>query len=269
MPRACTLLAGLTLLLAAARGDGPAVPSPAVAADFKIQADSFALKPEPVTREELVARHGRVYQFSAGTEEVVIIDPARGRVELLDIKRRVQTEVSFAQLDEGLDRVRATLGRAIRAREAAGGRGGAIEAAMTRDLLDPKFRRVDDPKAPRVRLTNATVEIDADGEADPDPLRLALVARSLETIAKLGAFRVPDDLPPFAELEAISALSAGRKLRPTSISYLYRLAGPPRRFRRTYRVVPTLTDREREAIARVDRLREEAPAVRYEQYRKK
>ena len=267
MPRACTLLAALTLLLATARGDGP--PAPAVAADFKIQADSFALKPEPITREELVARHGRVYQFSTGTEEVVIIDPARGRVELLDIKRRVQTEVGFDQLEEGLGRIRATLGRAIQAREGAGGRAGAIEAAMTRDLLDPKFLKVDDPKAPRVRLTNATVEIDADGEADPDPLRLALVTRALESIAKLGAFRVPDDLPPFSELEAISALSAVRKLRPTSITYLYRLAGPPRRFRRTYRLVPTLTDREREAIARIDRLREVATVVRYEQYRKK
>jgi len=266
MARIRAVISGLALILGSARADGPASP---VTADFKIQVDSFALKPEPVAREELVARQGRVYQFATGTTEVVMIDPARGRVELLDIKRKMQTEVDFARLDAGLAKVRITLDRTIRDREASGGRAGAVEAAMTRDLLDPKFRRLEDPAARRVRLTNPTIEIDADGEPDPDTLRLALVARSLESIAKLGAFRVPDDLPPFAELDAIAALAADRKLRPTSISYLYRLAGPPRRFRRTYRLVPTLTDREREAIARIDRLREIATVVRYEQYRKK
>ena len=265
MARLSATVAGLALMFATARADSP---PPAVSGDFKIQADSFALKPEPVTREELVARQGRVYQFATGTEEVVIIDPARGRVELLDIKRKLQTEIGFAQLDEGLARVKSALGKTIREREAAKGRAGAIEAAMTRDLLDPKLRRSDDPKTGRVRLTNASVEIDADGEPDADAPRLALLTRALESIAKLGAYRVPDDLPPFAELDALAAFPAARKVRPTSISYLYRLAGPPRRFRRTYRLVPTLTDREREAISRVDRLREVATVVRYEQYRK-
>jgi len=266
MGRICAVAVVLTSILATGRAEGPSAP---VAADFKIQVDSFALKPEPLAREELVARRGRVYQFATGTTEVVVVDPARGRVEILDIKRKVQTEIDFARLDEGLARVRARLDQTIRDREATGARAGAVEAAMTRDMLDPRFRRSGEPGARRVRLTNPTIEIDADGEPDPDPLRLALVARAMESIAKLGAFRVPDDLPPFAELEAIAALSADRRLRPTSISYLYRLAGPPRRLRRTYRLVPALTDREREAIARVDRLRESAKVVRYEQYRNK
>jgi hypothetical protein len=89
----------------------------------------------------------------------------------------------------------------------------------------------------------------------------------LGSIAKLGAYRTPDDLPPFAELEAIAALTGERHQRPTELAYLYRLAGPPRKFRRTYRLIPTLTDREVEAIVRVDRLREVAPNVRYERYR--
>ena len=94
-----------------------------------------------------------------------------------------------------------------------------------------------------------------------------MVALALESIAKVGAFKVPNDLPPFAELEAIAALTGDRKLRPTELSYLYRLKGPPRKFRRTYRLVPTLTDREVEAIARLERLREVAPSLRYGQYR--
>ena len=68
------------------------------------------------------------------------------------------------------------------------------------------------------------------------------------------------------ELDAIAALAGDRKLRPTELSFLYRLAGPPMRLRRTYRLVPSLTDREREAIDRIEQLREVAPVVRYERY---
>ncbi len=266
MARGWVVLCGFALIPVAPAADGP---RPAEVVDFKVVVESYALSREPVVREDLVARHGRVYQFSTATDEVIVIDPARRRVELLDLGRRVQAEVSFGQLDEALVRVRATLAETIRDREAKGGRANAVEAAMTRDLLDPGLRPTPGPAAGRVRLTNPTVEVDADGEPEADAARLALVDLAMGTIAKLGAFRVPNDLPPFVELDAIAALTAGRKLRPTELSFLYRLAGPPRRFRRTYRLAPALTDREREAVARVDRLHEVAAVVRYEKYRRK
>jgi hypothetical protein len=59
------------------------------------------------------------------------------------------------------------------------------------------------------------------------------------------------------------ALITERHLRPTDVSILYRLAGPPRKLRWTYKVVPELTDNEREAISRVDSLRATARFVRY------
>ena len=257
------MLVGLaTATIAAGKGDLPAPPPP----DFKVMVGSYSIKPEPVSTEEIVARQGRIYQFRSGTSEVVVIDPARKRVELVDLVRHVQTEVSFDRLDEALDQVTAKLRAAIARREATGARADAVEAQMTRSMIDPKFRRADPERTNRIRLTNANIEIDADGEPEADPSHLALEILALESIARLGAFLTPDDLPPFAELETLAALKASR-LRPTQISYLYRLAGPPRRFRRTYRAVAELTDREREAVARIDRVRESFPMVRYERYR--
>ncbi len=241
----------------------PPTPDPP---EFKVLVGSFGIKPEPISTEEIVARQGRVYQFRSGTTEVVVIDPARKRVELVDLVGRVQTEVSFDRLDEAVAKVAAKLRAEIARREKTGARSDAVEAAMTRDLVEPKFRRLAGAKVARIRLSNATIEVDALGEPEPDPSRLSLLAITLESIARLGAFLTPDDLPPFAELNALAALKAER-LRPAEISYLYRLAGPPQKFRRTYRLVPELTVREREAIVRVDRVRESATMLRPERYR--
>ena len=262
-PRA--LVAGLSVAfgLTAAGADGP---SP-VPADFKIQVGSFSTRKEAVSTEDVLIREGRAYVFPSGSKEVVIIEPARGQLELLDVGRRVQAEVAFRSLDESLAKIKVTLGEAIERLEKQGGRGNTVEAKMTRDLFETGLAIEHEPNSHRVRLINPAVEVIADGEPEPDAARLALVAVTLKAIAKLGAFRTPDDLPPFVELEAIEALTGGRRLRPTELSYLYRLAGPPRKFRRTYRLVPGLTDRDVEAIGRVDKLRAVVPSVRYERYR--
>ncbi len=265
MGKLAWIVAGIVALLAMAsvHGDEP----PVLPADFKIQVGEFALQKEPVSTEEIVIRQGRAYIFPSDSKEVVIIEPARKRLELLDVGRKLQSEISFRTLDESLDKVKKSLREAADDREKRGGRGNVLEAKMTRDLFETKLAIAEEPKTHRVRLTNPVVEVVADGEPEPDAPRLAMVAVTLESIAKLGAFKVPNDLPPFVELEAIAALTGARKLRPTELTYLYRLNGPPRKFHRTYRMVPTLTDREVEAIARVDRLREVAPSLRYGQYR--
>ena len=263
MGKAGTILASLLAVLTTAGADGP----PTGPADFRLQVASYGLQKDPVYTEEIVVREGRAYVFPSNSKEVTIIEPARGRLEILDVGRRIQAEVSFQSLDEALVKLKASLREAAEKLEKQGGRANEIEAKMARDLFEPKLATTRSSNSKRLRLANAAIEVDADGEPEPDAPRLAFVAVVLGSIAKLGAYRTPDDLPPFAELETIAAVTGDRRQRPTELAYLYRLAGPPRRFRRTYRLIPTLTDREVEAIARVDRLREAAPHVRYERYR--
>ena len=263
MRKSWGIVAGALAVLVMTGADGP---SP-VPADFKILVASYAIRKEPVSTEEIIIREGRAYVFASDTKEVMIIEPARQGLELLDVGRKVEAEVTFAMLDESLVKIKAKLLETVEGLEKQGGKANAIEAKMTRNLFETRLAIAHDPKTDRVKLTNPVVEVLADGEPEGDAARLGRVAVTLETIAKLGAFRTPNDLPPFIELEAIEALTGERKLRPTELSYLYRLAGPPQKFRRTYRIVPTLTDREVEAISRVDRLREAVPHVRYERYR--
>ena len=264
MGQTTMILATLALLAAApAGGDDP----PRPLADFKIQVASFRLGPEPASTEEIIVRGGRAYVFPSDSREVVIVDPSEKCIELLDVARRVQCEVSDGLLDAALAKIRTNLREAAEKLEVASGRANLLEAKMARDLFETKLGVAEGPGPGRLRLTTPAVEVEARGEPEADVPRLAMVAATLNGIARLGAFRSPDDLPPFVELESIAALTGERRLRPTELTYLYRLAGPPRKFRRTYRLVPSLTDREVEAIARVDRLRESAPVLRYARYK--
>jgi len=267
MGQARNLGAGLMAIIAIAMTAAGADEPPRVPGDFKLMVGEFSLKKEPVATQEIIVRHGRAYIFGSDTKEVVMIEPARKQLELIDVGRRVQTEVSFQSLDETLARIKANLRESVEIREKQGGRANLLEAKMTRDLFETPLTVEDLPKKAGLRLTNPVVEVVAEGEPETDAARRSMIAVTLESIAKLGAFKVPNDLPPFVELEAIAALTGPRKLRPTELTYLYRLKGSPTKFHRTYQLVPTLTDREAEAIDRIDKLREAAPHLRYGRYR--
>ena len=258
---------GLILGMGVARGADAPTGAGTAPADFKIVVAMYGARKVPIATAELVARHGLVFQFNSDAPaEVIIHDPSAGRIELLDLDRMVQTSRSRAALDAARDRLRQVIASAIEERERAGGRANRVAAGMSRDPIDPHFATSFDARANHLRLTNPSVEVDAFGAPEGDPARLALVSSTLTSALTLDAARNPEQIPPFTRLEALRALTADRQLRPTEMSFLYRLAGPPRKLRWTYRLVPSLTGRELEALARIDRLREKAPRVPYERY---
>ncbi len=56
---------------------------------------------EPLSKSELVVHKGRGYLFNPGPPlEVVIHDPLADRLEIIDLKRRIRTEISFKSLEE-------------------------------------------------------------------------------------------------------------------------------------------------------------------------
>jgi hypothetical protein len=258
---------GLVLGLGSALGaDAPTAPD-RPPADFKIVVAMYGLRKEPILTTELVVRHGRVFQFnSEATAEIIIHDPRTERIELFDMDRMVQTDLTWKMLDDAEDRLRKAIVQAIEEREKEGGRANRVSAAMSRNLIDPHFATSFDEKTNHLRLTNPSVEVDAIGEPEGDAGRLRLIARTLVSSIKLESARNVEQIPPFPRLETLRMLTSDHHLRPTETTFLYRLAGPPRKLRWTYRLVSSLTDRELEALARIGRLREKAPHLRYERY---
>lgn len=264
---------GLSALLSfpVAAADAPTRAS--APADFKLTIELFGPQKPAIARAELVFRNGLAYQFASDVpDEITIVDPGRARIQLLDLKRRLLTEVGTRQLDAAMARTRAQALARIDAQARSGVKADRVSAAITRDLFDPRFQAAYVADSHRLRLTNPSIEIDATGAPESDPARLSAIHTGLTTMARLDALRDPDGVPPFTRLQTFDAIASEHRLRPTEVSVLYRLAGTPKRLRWTYQLVPRLTDRETEAITRVDRMRADArflPFDRYEEVEEK
>ncbi len=251
----------------AADEEAPALARSPIPADFKLMIQLYGAGQSPLSGAELVIRKGVAYEFvNDEPEEITIIEPDRARLFLLDLKRKIQTELSARELDNALARIHQRITASIEAQEKAGGKANRIAASMNRNLCEPRLSITRDPAAHRLRLTNPSIEIDALGVPEPDQARVMSIVNSLAAFAKLAALREPENVSPFAYLETLAALGPGEHLRPTEIILLFRLAGPPRKVRWEFKLVPTLTDREREAISRIDHFRSTTQFVRFDRY---
>lgn len=268
LTRSAMVLA-VVLLGGAADDEKPATlrPVPAVPADYKLVIALYGVAKEPLSKSELVVHKGRGYLFNPGPPlEVVIHDPLADRLEIIDLKRRIRTEISFKSLEEYGDQLHKAISTATAKREALGGKGNLIAAAMSRDLIDPRFSALYDPATHRLRLTNPTIEVEARGEPDPDESRLLSIQNTLAALARMDSVRDPQDVPPFPRLDTLRALMTEHRLRPTELAFVFRLAGVPRKLRWTYRMEPTLTKRELEAIATVEAIYERSRFARFKRY---
>lgn len=264
--RAWALVCTATLALAAASalaGD----PGPD---DFKIAFALYQVAEEPVDRGDLVFHRGRVYRFRHDSPELIIIKTTAREAEFLDIRGRDQASISFARIDLAMAALREALGQTIAELEKKGGRANLLAAAATRELLDPPLEVSFDDAKHTLHLQSQRVQVDAVGEPESDPARLAMIGEALVTLVKIDAMRAPDHRnPPFVQLTTLTDLTMKRQLRPSEITTLYRLGGPPLKYRWTYHLVPQLTDREREALARVEYLRLHASRLSFDQYERR
>lgn len=235
---------------------------------FRYTVEIFGVGPDRIGKSELVFHEGTFYQFFSGaTDEVVVIEPPpKARITLIDLARKIQCQVVAVELDANVDRLRRSLMAKIDRLEESEERSDRLKAAMARDLASSRFPVDFDAETRTLTLRNDSVTVEATGESDSDPRRLSLVGDVLAMLRKFSSMREPDDLPPFAMLETLRGLTIDRRLRPKEISQSVRLAGPPRKVRWSYTLVPALTDREREAIRRVDGLRASASLVPFRTY---
>jgi hypothetical protein len=243
---------------------------PSQPADFKVVMTLYGVAKEPVKKIELVVRKGRVFRFDAEpTLEVVILDPAAKKLELVDLDRKIRTELPYKRLDVFQANLQGAIESAIAKREAQGGKANEVAAAMSRDLIEPRYTAEYDPKTRTVRLSNKSVQFEGHGELDTDRPRLALIAEALATMMKLESMREPGTIPPFTRLEALRVMIADHQLRPTEMTYIFRLAGPPRKYRWTFQLEPTLTTREVEGISLIELMRERCRTERFERYERR
>jgi hypothetical protein len=246
--------------------DEPARPRATETKDFKLEIRFFGPQKGALASADLIVRNGIAYEFASELpDEVIIIEPTRSRIVLLDLERRLQTEIGAKQLDASLGKLYSATLAAIERREKSGTRADKVAAAMSRDLIDPRFKTQPDPDPHRLILSNPSVEIRTESVDEPDLYRLQMIMNSLAALNKLSAVREPDAIPPFTRIAALRAVSDTGKQRPIEMSCLYRLAGPPRRLRWTYKLAE-VTERESNALKTLDALRLKLKYVTLEEY---
>ncbi|MHC5536917.1 hypothetical protein ACYOEI_01430 [Singulisphaera rosea] len=233
-------------------------------ADFKLAIEEFEVRKEPVRTVEMIVHGGRVYQIITKPGfEVVLYEPTADRVEIVDLARKVRTEVALRKVETLEETRRQVLNRTRDVAEAK----PSPSNSSPKDLLQQPLAVSFDRQARRLSLSNQAFEVEAIGEPEADRGRLDLIAKALVTLEKVNALRNPRPIPPFPTLEAVRTLVEGHRLRPSEITVLYRLTGPPRKVRSTYRVTPNLTTREVEALERIHSLMARSRFVRLEEYK--
>lgn len=240
------------------------VPPPA---DFKQVIKLFGLRKDPLATADLVFHRGMAYQFiRAIPNEVMMIDLARQRVLLVDLKQKRQTEVTGRRLDAEVERLHRELADVVDRQEKQGGRAERLAGEIGHNVVDPGFVETFDKSNRTLRLVNPNVQVDIHLEPEPDVVRGRVILACMAAVARLTAIRDPEGFPPFVRLATTRALLRYTEYRPTEISTVLRLAGPPTKLRWTYEFVPQLTEREVEAIRRISAVRVDMPFVGLEEY---
>ena len=234
---------------------------------YKLKVTTFGLAPEPLSKDEYIFLKDRIYLIPLDEPEMIVVDRSESIIDLIHTKKRCQCELSIKELNQGIDKHRANLFQKIDTQEGQGGRANRLESKMARELVEARLSVTNLEGAGRWRMVNGVVEVEAEGKLPAPPVDSASLRLALETRLKIFAIRSPKDMPPFVELAALKEIFEVKKLAPTSISTIYRLAGPPLKVRRTYSWSDEVTDRDLRALSLVETLRETTPHLRYAKYR--
>jgi hypothetical protein len=185
---------------------------------------------------------------------VVVFDPSQKLIYVVDFKLRSKARITYREVDDRIATLRREAIEAADELERKTGRADRVAGTLKRIVVEPKFQANFDEGEHRLKLTNASIEIEARGEHEDDPARFAVLSEYLMEAVKLRTIRDPSDLRQFTEIETLSDLIEKHKLRPMEITFLFRLAGKPQKLRAIYRVVPEIPADERKNIAAVDAL---------------
>jgi hypothetical protein len=174
----------------------------AAAEEFRIETEVFAGKQkEPFAKNLTLFTDGLVYDFSLlGPEEITVLDPARGRFVLLDLKRQIRTTLTTKELLE--------ITAAIKTH--APEMDGVFAFAA-----NPQFETQFDTEKNMLTLRSAVLTYRAKALSPKFASAVSSYQQFADWYARLNAVR-PGSLPPFARIELNKAL-AERGLIPEEV----------------------------------------------------
>lgn len=217
-------------------------------------------------RGELVYHKGKIYRVIQDSTEILIFDPNTGNVSLVELARKIRAEIPAERLLAAVPQLHAAIDKALVKRQTSTSRADKIAVRMSRELIDPKFQTDHQPDQNRFRFKNSVAEVDLSTVIEPDTARAGLIMASLEMMVQLDALRNPREIPPFCKLSALELVKSRPGMRPSRMSILYRLMGPPAGFVWRFQVDDKFDDDEIRALASFDQARAAAKPLSYDAY---
>lgn len=187
-----TSLAAIAMIVAFLLPALAAAPSAAV--DFRVENRVFLDdEEEPRAQSTTLFYHGVVYDYLEDPAEVTVFDPSRGRFILLDLKRRVRTEVPAERVEKLVERV--------------GQWAGEHSDPFLRFLAKPELDTDFDPDSGVLTLASKWLTYRAETEAAPSEAASRQYREFCDAYSKLNTLLNPGGRPPFARLELDAALA--------------------------------------------------------------
>ncbi len=232
---------------------------------FKIEITYHDLNESESITSTLVFRQDRVFEIVKGSTEFTIIDLADGKVHLVGVQKNANCELTQAQVDAGYDKYINERRRDAAELLAKGNTNEQASAKSEMLYLSPALKQEPNDAPPaRVRMRSEGVDVSFTGNADAT--RLERVYRSLVTLLKLPASRDGEWISPQAHLDAFKVMKEKYSLIPTELVFLFKFREGPAKYRWTYKLTPNLTDRELEAVRRVEAFLASTKTVPHQRY---
>jgi hypothetical protein len=225
-------------------------------ADFRIENQVFVgKKKEPAAKSTTIFYRGVVYDFLAAPAEVTIYDPAENRFILLDLDRKLKTELGTGTIEKMLKRI---------TKLAAKSKDPKIQF-----LYHPMFRESFDKKTGELVLEADPMTYRVKGEATGSEDLARQYRRFSDAYAKLNTYLRPGSRPPFARLIVNEALEKRKEIPKEIVLILKMHRGlklRPDTLRSEHRLIKRLLESDHRRIKQAGEQMAKFKAVGFREY---
>jgi hypothetical protein len=215
---------------------------------------------------QLLFRKSQIYFFYNQSSEILVIDAISKTVRFYDSAKNATSDLTFKDLEKEYEKYREQWKEVIQTMRKDEKRSSRISADIDSALIDPKLIQKQETDSQRIHLTGEVVDLVATGTPDLDASRRGQIALALSIQSKLQALRDADAIPPSTFLQTIDLLLTERNLRPTEMTFLFRISNAPDKYRWTYQFSPRLTVRDWEGMNSLDAVFQKMRSIPFERY---
>ncbi len=156
----------------------------------------------PTVRTTTIFLNGVVYDFMEKPQEAIVLEPELGRFTLLNMARRIRTELPVSEVTDLIDGLRE--------------RAARHESSFVQFLAEPEFMEKFDLASSALILDSPWITYRVDLTMPDDPSIVEDYRAFADLYCQMNAMLNPSQAPPFARMQLNAAL-AKRGALPTTV----------------------------------------------------